>query len=586
MWMRKFLIIAVAVMGFLSFAPKSEAAWVKGFDFRDTAGYVTDTGNNTYAIDAGFHNASGSYPITRNGVTFGWLDTGQFGADRNSGVDARFAGINYSNGGASSSFEVDLPAAGSYTINLAIGDDQFAQTANGVKIYDNTTLLRTIGPTSTAAGSFTDAFGKTWSEANWPANNVPVSLVFSSTKLIINLPNGDPGFNGVNAIAHLTVTQNPAGPWSFYRSFTATSSAVAIPASQTNFPTLISIASGTLGLETTSTNASGRVQNASGFDIAPFSDSGCTNQLNFEREKYVSSTGELAMWVAQPTLSTSTVDYLCYGSNSVTNDLSNSFLPWDTNYQFVYHMNDNAATTTVLDSTTWNNGNLASTTAQKATSTAEFGSSAMFFNGSTDYNQSPQLPIGNITDGKFTMEGWSYETSLGSFPMFFSHTDGQSFTEMWNGSGGDGKPRTSVLSTSAIASSSVTTRTWNHIVGTGDGSLIYIYVNGILNATNTENSFGGHTTGVYCNGLRGAQTTCSGGNNGWTGVMQELRASTIARSANYIATDYWNSFATSTFWTKGAETCASNCGGIPLNQGSLIQFLKGIVVFLNGLIKL
>jgi len=184
-----------------------KAQFAKGFNFRNTPGFVTDPANTTYV-------SADAYPTTRNGVTFGWLPSQPPGpADRSNGVDARLAGINYTNGPANSVFQVDLPATGQYRINLAIGDASFAASGQGAKIYDGSVaggnLRLTVGPAATATGQFLDAAGTAYSAANWPASNTAATLTFSTSTLLFVLPWADAGFNGSNLVrvAHLFVSQ-------------------------------------------------------------------------------------------------------------------------------------------------------------------------------------------------------------------------------------------------------------------------------------------------------------------------------------------------------------------------------------------
>lgn len=162
-------------------------AWDKGFNFRATSGYVTDGTNETYVF------ASDAYPVTRNGVTFGWDGIGAGQArDRDSTIDRRLAGIVYQpNNGSQYNFRVDLEAADDYIINLAMGDTEYAQTYQYYRFIDNTTVLRTIDDTDgTLQDNYDDATGVNRTEALWPADNAPDTQTFSSTifKLLIGSP--------------------------------------------------------------------------------------------------------------------------------------------------------------------------------------------------------------------------------------------------------------------------------------------------------------------------------------------------------------------------------------------------------------
>src|SRR5262245_29425693 len=99
----------------------------KGWNFRNTSGFITDGTNQTYAL----YNEFERYPISSRtiggeAVTFGWVEAFSGsnmlgGADRSNtgGIDPRFAGVNYSPPGSFATFRVDLPEAGTYDIRIA-----------------------------------------------------------------------------------------------------------------------------------------------------------------------------------------------------------------------------------------------------------------------------------------------------------------------------------------------------------------------------------------------------------------------------------------------------------------------------------
>ena len=180
-------------------------SWDKGFDFRATSGYVTDPTDCTYVL-------ADAYGTVRNGVTFGWEDSisGQ-GRDRVNSVDPRLAGVNYqSNNNVSKRFRVDLPAAGDYDIRLAVGDA--ANNANNQQweIYDGSTLLGGVGPSSINAGRWLDATGALlYSSALWVANNVAVRYTFAGTILRVKI--GINASGGLTNLSHLFVSQVAGG---------------------------------------------------------------------------------------------------------------------------------------------------------------------------------------------------------------------------------------------------------------------------------------------------------------------------------------------------------------------------------------
>jgi hypothetical protein len=167
---------------------------------------------------------------------------------------------------------------------------------------------------------------------------------------------------------------------------------------QTNFPVLIS---GTYSYLATKGNG-GNVTSANGYDIIFTADAAGTTPLAFEQDSYSASTGAINYWVKVPTLShtTDTVSYLFYGNASVTTDPSNKTAVWDSNYQGVWHLEDNAANTTVKDSTSnSNNGTSAANTSSKTTA-GEIGA-GLSFNGSSD-----DISTSLLSSKVFTWEAW------------------------------------------------------------------------------------------------------------------------------------------------------------------------------------
>lgn len=174
-----------------------------GINFRATSGYVTDPAGTTYTL-------GDAYPTTRGGVTFGWESLSNMNTrDRNSGVDARLAGVNWEVAGAGTTeFRIDLDAANAKDVRLALGDAVFSSADYGSAyawtIRDSTTSVATPGG-SAAAGSFRDATSVELTAANWPASNAVVNHTFSTTILRVK-----PG-NNSSPIAHIRVTDAGGG---------------------------------------------------------------------------------------------------------------------------------------------------------------------------------------------------------------------------------------------------------------------------------------------------------------------------------------------------------------------------------------
>lgn len=204
--MRRLSILAFLLLWGALSPSVTMAAGPWGWDCRQTSGYVTDNAPQTYLLSG---VTTDDYPVTRNGITFGWTTNAETygqGRDRNAGADPRFAGTCWSNDAANPiSLQVDLPATGSYDIRLAFGDNDGA-TAAYTTLYDNTTVITTLTGTTGGAAHFIDATGvNRTSGSDWITNNVAVTYNFASTVFLIKL--GDGGSNGA-AVAHLLITQN------------------------------------------------------------------------------------------------------------------------------------------------------------------------------------------------------------------------------------------------------------------------------------------------------------------------------------------------------------------------------------------
>lgn len=174
-----------------------------GFDFRNSGAFVTDPANTAQVTNSAF-----SYPQTQTptgSVTWGWEASNSGQGDRNAAIDPRIAGAHFefNNSGSSPCFRVDLTSAGTYKIRLALGDDSFSGT-HTVVIKDTSSVLRTIGPTATVAGSFLDATGTSYTDTNWPGSNSTITLTFTTTILRVCIGAATGGSDG-SSIAHLFI---------------------------------------------------------------------------------------------------------------------------------------------------------------------------------------------------------------------------------------------------------------------------------------------------------------------------------------------------------------------------------------------
>ena len=155
---------------------------------------------------------------------------------------------------------------------------------------------------------------------------------------------------GLIAIAFLFVASQTWAAFGYYSPISVNSSQV--PSTQTDFPVLVSVTD----TRFKTVGNGGHVQNSSGFDIRPYTDSTLTTAITgYELERYNASTGEVVMWVKVSSLSSSTTPFvLAYGDSGISTDGS-STTTWSNSFLGVYHLAD-GTTLNVNSSTGSNNG--------------------------------------------------------------------------------------------------------------------------------------------------------------------------------------------------------------------------------------
>jgi hypothetical protein len=335
-----------------------------------------------------------------------------------------------------------------------------------------------------------------------------------------------------------------------------------VPSTQSNFTVLVSVTDPALK---TVANG-GHVANAKGYDIGFYSDSGGTIKLKWQVEKYDGTTGNLIAWVKIPSVSSSTdtVFYLFYGDSSINTDQSDPPNTWDSNFKGVWHMSDNAASTTIRESTaTGANGTNNANTSSK-TATGQIGN-ALSYNGSTDGSFAPiNLSSTNIV----TLSFWvKWTTNANDDDLAFEYTpnynsnSNHGFMADWNaGSFGGGKFEMGMGNGDSTYWTDLFGRpsagTWHliHLVFNRSGSTNKAYVDGSLQTltTGTRSASG---MGNFSNSSLYFMSRAASALNA-AGTLDEVRLSTIERNANWVATEYNNQSSPGTFITIGSENCA------------------------------
>lgn len=296
----------------------------------------------------------------------------------------------------------------------------------------------------------------------------------------------------------------------------------------TNFPVLIYLNDFDLNL----------YAKRDGSDIIFTSKDGKT-KLKREIEDYNSNSGALIAWVKIPELTTGadTPIYMYFG-NSDANE-SNDKDVWDDDYVMIQQLN-NTFTDSTINPTTCTN-----TSALPIEDRFNNNNSAMLFPYETPYPPTSNVRIncGNpdyLDMNNITISTWIYTFDYSvHYPIFVRKGDNYR-TGLTGINGGnvffrlvldDGQPSRSLSSTSKVDINS-----WTQIVGTYDGDKLRIYIDGELN--NTSSSYPGNILPSTNSLIIGSYDTS--GNYSLNGKIDDVKISKIARSEEWIKTEYNN----------------------------------------------
>jgi hypothetical protein len=209
-------MISIILVLLLLVTPNVASAFDMGFNARATPGFVSD---QPYAVPLlgevfphTYTNANGD--SINGGYDGGGLSGGVF--DRLNTNDPRIAGINYEPNGAglSRSLVVDLssgsaPGAGTYTIDLAVGDQAFAHPEDCI-VYDNVTALITILATTGGGGHFFDATtADVTASGTWTGTTVSKSFASTTAKVTLDATSSGSDFT---TLAHFRLTKAGGPP--------------------------------------------------------------------------------------------------------------------------------------------------------------------------------------------------------------------------------------------------------------------------------------------------------------------------------------------------------------------------------------
>ncbi len=311
-----------------------------------------------------------------------------------------------------------------------------------------------------------------------------------------------------------------------------------------NFPVLVSLTDPDLKYA----GSGGRVASSTGADIV-FTDSDGRTALNYEIENYSSSTGNLVAWVNVPILSpaVSHTIYAYFGdATAPTESVATEEATWDSDFISVYHLG-NITDLRTNDSTGnypgMNNGAAVVTTGEVFGGAGFNGSSTYIYNNSfveptNSATLSAWAKLTDASDNWNTIADVDYgylqlqlaaRSGAGDISWLVSHPGGSSLCKI-----GDA----GILNQ------------WHLYTATYDSSnnALSVYVDGnklgSCAMTGSPNFSGNSalTIGAIYKGSGGAY---------FNGAMDEVEASEVARSADWINTEYNDQSDPSAFYSVG-----------------------------------
>lgn len=341
-------------------------------------------------------------------------------------------------------------------------------------------------------------------------------------------------------------------------------------ADSTDFPVLVSFTD----VNFKSVANGGKVQNANGYDIKFYSDAGLTNQLFWEIEKYVPTTGECIFWVKVPTLSATanTIIYVSYGDNTITTFQSTASSVWSNGFAGVWHLK-NGTTLSGADSTSnANNGTIVgalTATTGKINGAMQTPTSNslqyIYAANSTSLKISSKITIScwirvtgyNGSTGCIVQKRQASNPAIGYNYGFWIDATGHLLFQF-----NDGSYRT------CTDTSVVSLNTWYYVTVAVDetaGTKLTFYQNGSSTSTpayaGTMPSSGTERVEI------GNYTYLGTGQFFTLGIIDELRISNVTRVSSWLLSEYNNQNSPSTFFTLGNEIITPTISNISTTTG-------------------
>ncbi|MHA2035112.1 MAG: DUF2341 domain-containing protein [Promethearchaeota archaeon] len=283
------------------------------------------------------------------------------------------------------------------------------------------------------------------------------------------------------------------------------------------------------------------------------------HEIEYFDKNFNETHARLIAWVRIPSLSpTVDTNITMYYGNATMGSQENPSGVWDSNFVGVWHLNESGtgAVDEYIDSSQFGNhgqGGLGNSTYIPNQTTGSIGFGQDFSDHFIDCRNDTSL---DITGNQITMQLWMKFPSTHPWMGPFNHKgfyDGYRFIMSQNSQylrvqlpGNESDFQTS---------QTISTDTWHHVVATYNGSLIRIFIDGVPDAANLSKTSDIVSALPYPFRIgHGDQPEGKPWTYPWLGQIDEVRISTVGRSADWIATEYINQYNPNSFYTIESES--------------------------------
>ncbi len=275
-----------------------------------------------------------------------------------------------------------------------------------------------------------------------------------------------------------------------------------------------------------------------GFDMRVFDSNGDAIPYEVQSANInVDGSGDIILWVGLPVVRDYEFIQVTYGKAGATDGQTPSAV-WDTDYKMVLHLDSD------FDDSTSNNNNA---TNNGTTSVPGKIGQARNFNGTSDFLRVLHDESLNITD-KITLSAWTKSIDVSGMLISKYNAFGNKPYTLLRSNGPGGMERFQLDLDPIVdltGDTILSTTDFDYLVATYDGSEMKTYVNGVIDKTISASGLIATEIIDLTIGKRLPVSVF------YEGVIDEPRVSGgIARSADWIKTEYNNQNDNDVFWFK------------------------------------